>query len=456
MEIVLMIFLLIFAFFLRINILTRFSFWLDELHSATFASNPHSDFINTFKDLGNPPLFFVLLYFWFKVFGWSEAIGRLLCVFIGLAGIVSLYLFVNLLCGRKCAFISAFLLAVSSCSIGYSNEMRPYILQIALVSFTAYRFILLLKNQNAKNLIFYGISGVLLVNTHYFGVLFIIGSFIFYFIYNFRNLIRRKILFFMLPNTIMALSLIPYFAVTAFRQVTDTTFNTWIPKLGILHFRILFLSLFLCFAYLFVRKHIQRLCWFAKKYILLLDYTLFTSCVIYALAFLISLKRPVLTWRYLSICWPLITAIISVFIFIIHRISEKLKVYSMKYNFNDACFLIIFITLCGFVINFEFFGGGSSDVYKESEQYIIEDAKHHNALSAQIENNKNYAMFYGLEYMSDYSETDKCAIVYLNPLHKNTEEMYQTLLEYQINAENILKIRTSNGRYIFKKILIDE
>jgi uncharacterized membrane protein len=424
------------------------------LYSAVFASNPNLPFINVFKDPGNPPLFFILLRLWFEIFGWTEATGRLLCVLIGLTGIITLYCFVKSLCGKKYAFVSSFLLTISYSSIGYSHEMRAYILEIALVSIAAQRFIMLLHNQNIKNTVFYIIISSLLVNTHYFGILLTMGNLIFYFINSQKTLNKIKIIYFILTNIIIALSLIPYFIITAFQEaLLDNNFNSWIPTLGREYIFLFVLLPILYSIYRIFRKYIKKFQLLHNNQILLLDYTIFVSIIIYILAFLISLKRPILVSRYLSIYLPFISAVLPVIIF--NAIISNVTVFinSKYYKINMICFYIILTFLSNFINTFEFFGGGFSDFHKERQQFIITDVRHHNISASQIYDDINYNMFYKLTTLPDYSESNKYKIVYIYLLHKNIEDM---LLENNLNTDNMLKIQINNRSYVFKKFLEDE
>jgi hypothetical protein len=125
-----LVLLIVFAFMLRINGYVRHSGWSDEIYSATIAGHPFKPLIQTFTDGGNPPFYFMLLRFWFTLFGWSEETGTMLSVILGTLAVPALYFFVKSFFGKKTAFLSAFLLAVCAFVIEYSHEMRAYILKI--------------------------------------------------------------------------------------------------------------------------------------------------------------------------------------------------------------------------------------------------------------------------------------------------------------------------------------
>jgi hypothetical protein len=57
--------------------------------------------------------------------------------------------------GRKTALCAALVAALSGFAIGYSQEMRTYILKMFLVPLVSLAFLNLLKNMSAKNIILY-------------------------------------------------------------------------------------------------------------------------------------------------------------------------------------------------------------------------------------------------------------------------------------------------------------
>jgi hypothetical protein len=445
LEMALLALMTAFAFALRVDGLTRFSSWLDELYSSATA-DPSLPFMNTFGDPGNPPLYFILLRFWFILFGWSETSGRFLSVIIGLFAILSLYAFVKTLCGRKHAMLSAFLLTISSSAIGYSNEMRAYILLIALASLCARRFIVLLGNQNTKNTVLYILGGALIVNTHYFGVLFIAADFLFYFMYHKRRTALKQALLFLSANIVIALSLVPYFAVTAFQKaLTNPDFNSWILHPGRKDIFVACMLSAACMVYYFARRYARKRQLLTEEKILLFDYALFTGYAIYMLAFLISLKRPILTWRYLVICLPLIFAILPTLVGMnIHNrgILIVINVYSL-------------IFMCNFAVSFRAFGGGLSDVYKEAQHYIEADIRAHEAYVPSEWNNR-LPCFYGFQNIPPYEPHKGYTMLYMNPLHKNERQMDLQLEQFGLDARNMLKIKINRDKYIYKKYISPE
>jgi hypothetical protein len=448
-EIILLLFLLVFAFLLRINGFTRHSSWLDELYSSITRANPALPFINIFKDPGNPPLFYLVLRLWHKIFGWSEPSGRMLCVMIGIAGIVSLYCFVKMMCGRKCAFLAAFLLTINSTHIGFSNEIRAYILEMALVPLVSQLFFVLLRKDSLKNYALYVLAGSALVNTHYYGVLLILFNFIYYVLDSKKQLFVKKTVCFTAANILVALSLLPFFVITAFSEaLLDGSFNTWIPKPGNREVMTFFALLAVCVIFPRIKKMSKTAENLSSRCNNLPVYAVYAVSFIFISVFLVSLKRPMLTWRYLSICLPLVISVLPI-VFPGTNICEKLK---------TVIHFILLVVFINFTCNFRMFGGGYNDTGREAQEYISADAEAHSLKAAELiiaaPMFQNIMSYYDLREIAFYSSAMNCDVVYVSPLHTDEEEILRLLAYAGLDEENILRIKTTNGKYILKKYLL--
>ena len=440
-----LVLLLLFAFLLRIDGLTRHSSWVDELYSGTVAANPRLPWQNTFKDPGNPPLFYLLLRLWFTIFGWSEASGRMLSVLIGLAGIVSLYCFVKPVCGRKYAFLSAFLQTVNLSHIGYSNQMRAAILMMALAPLVSRLFFSLMEKGGVKRYVLYTLAGAALANTHYYGILLIVFNF-FYWTYtaiNGKRLFIKKIVVFLAVNAAVALSVLPFFIITAFQKaLLDSGFNTWISRPGMKEFAAFAGLSLVCLALPLVKRRSKTIKNAAEQYGGMFEYTFYAVSFIFITAYIVSLKRPMLTLRYLSICLPFIFAAAPVVVF--GGRSRKKPDALVRF--------LIAAALINISSRFGHFGGGSFDVYKEAQEYISADAAAHSMRAAQL-NGWDASSYYRLPDIPSFTGTGEYDVVYVNPLHIDSKEMLQSLSDAGLDHEYILWIRTSQENFILKKYL---
>ncbi len=123
-----MLSLLAMAVALRVSNLTAQSLWADEGNSVRLTERPLNLVIDAARADVHPPGYYVLLWFWAKLFGQSEAAMRSLSVAVGVLVVVVVWLLGRRLFDARAAWLAAFCAAVSPFQIVYSQEVRMYIL----------------------------------------------------------------------------------------------------------------------------------------------------------------------------------------------------------------------------------------------------------------------------------------------------------------------------------------
>jgi hypothetical protein len=447
-ELLLLGFIVFAGFVLRFNGYVRHSLWFDELYSACKASSPGLPFMNTFEDPGNPPFYFILLRLWFMLFGWTEQSGRFFSVLMGSAAIISLYVMVKRFADKKTAFLAAVYMAISAYLVGFSQEMRPYILEVFLVSIVAFRFLIIIqeKELNFTDMAWYIIPSVLLVNTHYYGSLFVFVNFLFFIAYSVitKRFTWKKTVLFFAGNIFIAFSLLPYFIHTALQgALLDSDFNIWIKKPGLAQICIAAIIPLSGIIYIYLRRTVfQKTLHNARARFL--DYAVFTTSAVYLIAFGISLYRPILITRYFVILYPLLIAVIAIFLTNIFTNSSKL--------IGGLCIGFVFVWIAG---GYDAERGGSSDIYHESLAYISRDSEAHpQRISIEMVYASSLltdrARFYGYRQLPVYTHGDNYDVLYINPLNRSEEEMYSETDVLGINRDRILRIRINDSKSVFK------
>jgi mannosyltransferase len=160
---------------LRFATLSSQSFWLDEaiaIHSARldigglFHSIAHIE--------GSPPLYFVLLDGWMRVFGDSEAGIRSLSALFGTATILLAYVIGRRLASTRAGLVAAALVAFNPLLVWFSQEARPYALLVLLSGASFLLFAIALERPTRKVLAGWAIASGLAFATHYFAGLVIL------------------------------------------------------------------------------------------------------------------------------------------------------------------------------------------------------------------------------------------------------------------------------------------
>jgi 4-amino-4-deoxy-L-arabinose transferase-like glycosyltransferase len=396
-----------------------------------------------------------LLRFWFTIFGWSEMSGRLLSIFIGTLAIVSLYFFVKHFAGRKAAFLAILFMVLNNNMLYHSQIIRGYALEPLLVSFTALRFLIFFKDQSFKNMIWYIIPSALIANSNYYGVLFVIVNFILYILLSIWNngFTWKKSARFLFANIIVAATFLPFFIHTALnRALLDQGFNTWISKPGftLISFLISLVAGWILYTGL-RKKSVPK--YFTDKQRLFIDYILGAMCLLFALAFLVSLSRPILLMRcYYPLCLPLAFAAASL-------VAGRLFYITEKNSVKLACVILMFSLL--YTSYHE--TSGEPDVAKEVLEYINAELSKHRDVNAAVlsdyyidpESASDMLDFYNTKNIPAYTEDKHFDVLYVIPLHATIDRMYNMLDERGFSRENILKIHVNDQKTVFKKILVN-
>lgn len=117
-----------------------------------------------------PPLYFYLLHYVFKIFGYTVIAGRCFSAVTAIVCIYAIYLLGKRLFNKQVGQMAALFLSVNQFHIYYAQEMRPYMLFELFTILSFYRFVIFLKKPNFKNSAFYGIITALAVYVHFFGL----------------------------------------------------------------------------------------------------------------------------------------------------------------------------------------------------------------------------------------------------------------------------------------------
>jgi uncharacterized membrane protein len=159
------------------------SFWFDEMASLTIARLNFPKILEYLIIENNPPLSFVFLHFWIKLFGEGENIVRMSSLILSAAAIPMTYLIGKEIFSKKSGLIAALFMSLSFFQVYYSAEARMYPLFQLLALCSIYFFLQVLNDGRKKNWILYTISSLLLIYTHIFAWAAIIFQNIFLFIY---------------------------------------------------------------------------------------------------------------------------------------------------------------------------------------------------------------------------------------------------------------------------------
>lgn len=188
LNIPIIVYILFLAIFLRLYNLGVPSIWVDEAFSIWIAkADPHTLMTNISMD-AHPPLYFIFLHYWIKLFGQSEFAARLLSVIFGLATIVVTYKFCNeIFEDKKYGLLTAFLLSISSFAIILTDtDVKMYSQLMFLTILSTYLLCKVMKKESLYLWLAYIVVSILNLYTHYFSF-FVILSHMMYIVFEKAN-----------------------------------------------------------------------------------------------------------------------------------------------------------------------------------------------------------------------------------------------------------------------------
>lgn len=163
--------IVLFSAALRFAYLGTESIWADEGWSFYYAKMKMGALVrDTFFNENNPPLYYVILNIWMKIFGDSEIAMRVPSAIFG-----SLLVFCNFKLGeyfynKNTGLWCSFLSAVSLFYIEYSQEARVYMLLALLTCLSMYSYFRLQGGRSFAIKLSYVIWTVFLIYSHVYGV----------------------------------------------------------------------------------------------------------------------------------------------------------------------------------------------------------------------------------------------------------------------------------------------
>ncbi len=209
----------------------------DEPFSIFHAQMNVSEIINALKGGNNPPLYELFLHYWIKLFGLSTVLVRLPSLIFSVLNIYFVFLIGKKFFNLKVAILAALMITFSSYHIYFSHEARVYSLFSLLTSITFYLLFEILNNETRlKYYIQLFLIYVLLIYSHYLGVLVIGLQIAIMVLWNYKNTKRLRYYLIAITTLIFFFSFyIPEF----YSRIKDFSVNgTWlkpVENLGHLH-----------------------------------------------------------------------------------------------------------------------------------------------------------------------------------------------------------------------------
>lgn len=230
--------LVLLAFFMRRKGLATQSLWFDEADLVSRASQEISTILKSFFKPGeNGPLYTLLMHFWLQFAGTGEAAIRTPSLLAGTAAVPLIFLVGKRLGGATRGLIAAFLLSISPYHLWYSQDAKMYPLALCLTLASVYLFLRGLHSSHKGWWVAYVIITTLGFYIHLMTVLIVAVEVAYYLFTTLRKADSEN----PAPRKWVAISLglltLPYLPIAIWQLIAlrdGTVGNGWFQPVGLL------------------------------------------------------------------------------------------------------------------------------------------------------------------------------------------------------------------------------
>mgnify|MGYP004506772207 FL=1 len=410
--------------------------WFDESYSVAISNHSFSEIWNIGGNDVHPVFYYMMLKIVSLIFGNNILVFRLFSivpiVILSILGITHIRKDYGERTGIIFSFLTLFLPIIAS----YSSEIRMYTWVMLFVTITAIYANRIYKDElSIKNWVIFALFSLLSAYTHYYGLMFagIINVILFIYLLKNREEKNKDLKIFIIQAVVECLLYVPWLYYFI-KQLTSVGGGYWIKLefpdtlynvLGIQYMGSLSNIFGFCFAiclYIYLGFVIYR-CKKERISIKNARNSLLLYVLIVFIAFLISLKSPILYPRYLM-------AITGLLIFFIADIMAKEK---SKYITIEIC-IIIFVT--SLISNINIINNNYDNTNMKQIEYLEENIKDDDIIVySNIGNGSVFAV-----YFKDNKQ------YFYNGDHWNVEEAYKAYGPQMETVEDLDFLKDYKGR----------
>ena len=196
--------------FLQMYHIDKESLWTDEMFSLSHARQVDIPALLAAVEEREaaPPLYYIVLHYWIKIFGTSEMAVRALSAAFGVLSIIALFFVVSQIYSRKTALLASALMATSMLHVLYAQEARLYMMFTFVTLLSTYFFVRWLQKPDKRYAVLYGVSMVIAAYTNYMAVV-VIALLTFALLWNERYELLKKWLMIHCIVFVASLPLVP-------------------------------------------------------------------------------------------------------------------------------------------------------------------------------------------------------------------------------------------------------
>jgi len=182
---------------------------VDENFSLMLADRSFARMIaGIIRDTVHPPLHYIVLWGWVRLFGFDQMQSRLLSALFGMLSVPMMFLVGRRLLNPRAGLIAALLLAVSQLAVHHSQEGRMYAMAFLLVLCAVFYFVRTLQDRQMKDWLLFLLFSVLMLYTSYYSSTVLLACAVFVFVRRKEYPLPRR--WIVATPVILALALLPW------------------------------------------------------------------------------------------------------------------------------------------------------------------------------------------------------------------------------------------------------
>lgn len=204
------------------------SLWFDEAINVMAAQKFSLIEMVTRYAIGDfhPPGWFIILWSWGKMFGYSESVLRLPSVIFGVLTVYATYLIGKKLVSRQLGLTAALLLSINPLHIYYSQDTRMYALAALSVAVNVFLLVKIIKKEDV-NLILFIISNFAVLMSDYVSYLIFPAQLFFLLLFKEKEIVKNWLMAFAGALTLSIWWLPTFLAQLDTGAVTSALLPTW-------------------------------------------------------------------------------------------------------------------------------------------------------------------------------------------------------------------------------------
>lgn len=361
---------LILACTLRFYHLDFQSLWYDEVHSANGADPDLSvDEIIEYSRTDQPPLFFLILHYCFKIFGFNDMVGRSVVAMIGVTGVIAMFLLGKEIKDANLGLVSALLTGINFFHINYSQEVRFYSLLFLLSAFSFLYFIRIVKNFRLFDISLYIVCISAAIYTHYYGMVLLSAQVLIYLIFLVLKPEKKTFFTGLVSGILIVVIILPWLP----QYFSDNQIvNFWIepvsfPRFVLAYFYHYFESIpvaviaaliIVIYSIKQISDKIKRATEIDSSIYIVIGWIVFT----YAIPYIYSVFfQPMMVVRYTIITLPAIIILLSI------------AIVSLKKNVSGVLLIVIFsLSITNLFVGTHYYSTINKEQLREVAKEVIE------------------------------------------------------------------------------------